>query len=43
MWSWFKQLLAKYDAWCREMGLTPEQKRCCAPYRKDPAHDDSSE
>ncbi|EVU18463.1 putative deoxyribonuclease YjjV domain protein, partial [Vibrio parahaemolyticus V-223/04] len=22
----------------KQMGLTPDQKRSCVPYRKDPAH-----
>ncbi len=36
---WFKKVLAKYDAWCLSMGLTPENKRSCVPYRKDPIHE----
>ncbi len=32
----FKQALASYDKWQKEMGLTPEQGRCCAPRRQDP-------
>lgn len=47
MWQWFKQALARYDAWCQRMGLTPEQKRSCVVYRTDPLHhtecDDASE
>ncbi|MBY7853403.1 hypothetical protein KW429_06800 [Vibrio fluvialis] len=39
MWAWMKAMIARYDACCRAMGLTPDQKRCCVPYRKDPAHD----
>ena len=35
MLKWFKQWLAKYDAWCQSMGLTPENKRSCVPYRSD--------
>ncbi|MBL0514345.1 DUF5363 family protein [Aeromonas media] len=27
--------LARYDAWCQEWGLTPENRRCCAPVRHD--------
>ncbi len=37
MWQWLKQTLARYDAWCQQMGLTPEQKRSCVAYRADPA------
>ena len=36
--NWFKRGLQRYDDWCKEMGLTPDQKRSCVPYRKDPAH-----
>lgn len=25
--------LARYDAWCQEWGLVPENRRCCAPMR----------
>ncbi|WP_158675997.1 DUF5363 family protein [Vibrio aquaticus] len=37
MGSWLKRLLAKYDAWCLSLGLTPENKRSCVPYRTDPS------
>ncbi|WP_217543237.1 hypothetical protein [Vibrio metschnikovii] len=37
MWQWLKQALAHYDAWCQQMGLTPEQKRSCVAYRAEPA------
>ena len=36
MWKWLKRVIAKYDAWCHSMGLTPENKRSCVPYRSDP-------
>ncbi|MGV2987410.1 DUF5363 family protein [Vibrio sp. E150_011] len=37
MWrNWLK----KYDNWCQSMGLTPENKRSCVPYKKDPVNDD---
>jgi hypothetical protein len=36
--NWFKRAIQRYDDWCKEMGLTPDQKRSCVPYRKDPAH-----
>ncbi|WP_170933176.1 DUF5363 family protein, partial [Vibrio parahaemolyticus] len=36
--NWFKRGLKRYDDWCKQMGLTPEQKRSCVPYRKDPVH-----
>lgn len=39
MIAWFKRLIAKYDVWCLSMGLTPENKRSCVPYRKDPTHE----
>ncbi|GIA22873.1 DUF5363 family protein [Vibrio cholerae] len=44
MWLWLKRWIAKYDAWCKSLGLTPEQKRSCVPYRKDPTNerDDST-
>ncbi|USD31973.1 MULTISPECIES: DUF5363 family protein [Vibrio] len=41
MMSWFKQWVAQYDAWCQSMGLTPENKRSCVPYRTDPVHQTS--
>lgn len=33
--------LARYDAWCQEWGLTPENRRCCAPVRHDEDEDKS--
>lgn len=27
--------LARYDAWCQEWGLVPENRRCCVPIRRD--------
>ncbi|MBR9788110.1 MAG: hypothetical protein GYB40_09255 [Vibrionaceae bacterium] len=36
--NWLKRGIKRYDDWCKEMGLTPDQKRSCVPYRKDPAH-----
>lgn len=44
MWSKLKQLVAKYDRWLRSMGLAPDQKRSCVPYRSDPSpkKDDSN-
>ncbi|MBR7628112.1 MAG: DUF5363 family protein [Aeromonas popoffii] len=33
--------LARYDAWCQEWGLTPENRRCCTPVRYD--EDDQQE
>lgn len=41
MWQWLKRWVAKYDAWCNSMGLTPENKRSCVPYRRDPSADSS--
>lgn len=43
MWAWIKVLVAKYDAWCQSMGLTPDQKRSCVPYRSDPENKDQPE
>lgn len=42
MWQWILRAIARYDAWCKQLGLTPEQKRSCVPYRQDPTHDDDS-
>ncbi|CAE6912088.1 hypothetical protein ACOMICROBIO_FLGHMIGD_02157 [Vibrio sp. B1FLJ16] len=36
--NWIKRGIKRYDDWCDEMGLTPDQKRSCVPYRKDPVH-----
>ena len=38
--NWFKKGLKRYDDWCKEMGLTPDQKRSCVPYKQDPVHED---
>ncbi|ELB2790107.1 MULTISPECIES: DUF5363 family protein [Aeromonas] len=27
--------LARYDGWCEEWGLTPENRRCCVPVRHE--------
>ncbi|MNE00458.1 hypothetical protein D3C80_928670 [compost metagenome] len=27
--------LARYDGWCQEWGLVPENRRCCVPVRRD--------
>ncbi|HHQ4529243.1 hypothetical protein FKF78_13105 [Aeromonas hydrophila] len=27
--------LARYDGWCEEWGLTPENRRCCVPVRSE--------
>ncbi|WP_017023839.1 hypothetical protein [Vibrio rumoiensis] len=34
-----KRWIARYDAWCEELGLTSEYKRSCCVYKVDPAHD----
>lgn len=34
--------LARYDAWCKELGLTPEHKRSCCAYKAEPASQDSA-
>ena len=36
MYGWIKAWVRKYDKWCEELGLTPENKRSCVPYRRDP-------
>ena len=35
--------LARYDAWCQEWGLVPENRRCCAPVRHDEREPEASE
>lgn len=35
MFGWIKAWVRKYDKWCEELGLTPENKRSCVPYRRD--------
>ena len=35
--------LARYDAWCQEWGLVPENRRCCAPVRHDEGEEASGE
>ena len=42
MLGWIKRLVEKYDAWCLSMGLTPENKRSCVPYRRDPNSQDKT-
>ncbi|PMG32479.1 hypothetical protein BCU97_21295 [Vibrio splendidus] len=34
--GWIKALVNKYDKWCEDLGLTPENKRSCVAYRRDP-------
>ncbi|MCG9558717.1 MULTISPECIES: DUF5363 family protein [Vibrio] len=36
MFSWIKAWVKKYDKWCEELGLTPENKRSCVAYRREP-------
>ncbi|WP_390232206.1 DUF5363 family protein [Vibrio sp. F74] len=31
----FKKAIKRYDEWCKSLGLTPEQKRCCVPIKKE--------
>lgn len=31
-----KRLWQAYTDWCDKMGLTPENRRCCAPRLQDP-------
>ncbi len=40
MFSLIMRWVAKYDAWCASMGLTPENKRSCVPIKKEPERDD---
>lgn len=42
VFRYIKRWIARYDAWCQRMGLTPENKRSCVPYRKDPLHERST-
>lgn len=35
MLGWLKRWVAKYDQWCLSLGLTPENKRSCVPYRSE--------
>ena len=37
--NWFKKGLKRYDDWCKEMGLTPDQKRSCVPYKQVAVHE----
>ncbi|WP_394247765.1 DUF5363 family protein [Vibrio profundi] len=39
MLAWLKVWIKKYDNWCKQLGLTPENKRSCVPYRSDPTND----
>ncbi|PST89722.1 hypothetical protein [Photobacterium jeanii] len=42
--NWLKQAVASYDAWCQRIGLTEQNRRCCAPVRydsDDPRHPDN--
>jgi hypothetical protein len=43
IWQNMKRIIEKYDAWCESLGLTPEQKRSCVPYKKDPAPESDQE
>ncbi len=36
--NWLKRGIKRYDDWCKEMGITPDQKRSCVPYRKEPTN-----
>ncbi len=33
--KWLKRVIARYDAWCEELGLTPDKKRSCVPYKSE--------
>ncbi|MGN2615973.1 DUF5363 family protein [Aliivibrio fischeri] len=35
MLTLIKLWIRKYDAWCESLGLTPENKRSCVPYKKE--------
>lgn len=30
-----KRWVARYDAWCQRMGLTPENRRSCVPVKRE--------
>lgn len=34
--NWIVKIWRGYIAWCDEMGLTPENRRCCAPRLEEP-------
>ena len=36
MFGWVKVWIRRYDMWCKDLGLTPENKRSCVAYRRDP-------
>ncbi|ABL99176.1 Transposase [Shewanella amazonensis] len=36
MLSWIKRGWKAYTDWCDRMGLTPENRRCCAPRLEEP-------
>lgn len=38
--SKLKLWIARYDAWCEEMGLTPKHKRSCCVYKQDPVNEE---
>lgn len=39
MFSWIKRGWKAYTDWCDRMGLTPENRRCCAPRLEEPELD----
>jgi hypothetical protein len=41
IWKTIKQWVEKYDAWCLSLGLTPENKRSCVPYKKEEISNDN--
>ncbi|MFC0171008.1 DUF5363 family protein [Vibrio comitans] len=42
MKKWLRKMLKRYDDWCLSLGLTPENKRSCVPYRSEPTHSEES-
>jgi len=34
--NWIVRLWSRYISWCDRMGLTPENRRSCAPRLTDP-------
>ncbi|WP_017054087.1 hypothetical protein [Vibrio genomosp. F6] len=43
MIKWLRGWMARYDLWCQSMGLTPEQRRSCVPYKEEPKRENNEE
>lgn len=42
MFKRIQKAIQRYDEWCKSMGLTPDQKRCCVPVRKEDLFEEKS-